>query len=77
MKKQIELLALLVIFSLSRCQSGSDGIIMTVTGPVPARSAGITLTHEHILVDFIGTTKIMDFHMTFNKDIFTFYSRLS
>ena len=58
MKKQIELLALLVIFTLSGCHGGSDGIIMTVTGPVPARSAGITLTHEHILVDFIGADSI-------------------
>jgi phosphotriesterase-related protein len=58
MKKQIELLALLVILTLSGCHCGSDGIIMTVTGPVPARSAGITLTHEHILVDFIGADSI-------------------
>ena len=58
MKKQIELLALLLIFTLSGCDSGSNGIIMTVAGPVPARSAGITLTHEHILVDFIGADSI-------------------
>jgi phosphotriesterase-related protein len=58
MKKQIELLALLLIFTLPGCNGGRDGIIMTVTGPVPARSAGITLTHEHILVDFIGADSI-------------------
>ena len=58
MKKQIELLALLLILILSGCNAGSDGIIMTVTGPVPAHSAGITLTHEHILVDFIGADSI-------------------
>jgi phosphotriesterase-related protein len=27
---------------------------MTVTGPIPADSMGLTLIHEHILVDFIG-----------------------
>ncbi len=29
-------------------------MIMTVTGPIPADSMGLTLIHEHILVDFIG-----------------------
>jgi len=27
---------------------------MTVNGPIPASTLGITLTHEHVLVDFIG-----------------------
>ncbi len=31
---------------------------MTVNGPLPARLMGITLTHEHILVDFIGADSI-------------------
>jgi phosphotriesterase-related protein len=31
---------------------------MTVTGPVPAGEMGMTLTHEHILVDFIGADSI-------------------
>ncbi len=30
---------------------------MTLNGPVPADKMGITLTHEHILVDFIGADK--------------------
>jgi phosphotriesterase-related protein len=34
------------------------GIIMTVKGPVPADQMGITLTHEHILVDFIGADSV-------------------
>ncbi len=29
-------------------------IIMTVSGPLPARDMGATLAHEHLLVDFIG-----------------------
>jgi phosphotriesterase-related protein len=32
--------------------------IHTVAGPVDARTIGITLIHEHILVDFIGAEKI-------------------
>jgi predicted metal-dependent phosphotriesterase family hydrolase len=34
------------------------GIIMTVKGSVPVEKAGIWLTHEHILVDFIGADSI-------------------
>jgi phosphotriesterase-related protein len=32
--------------------------IMTVTGPIDAGDLGITLIHEHILVDFIGASQI-------------------
>jgi len=46
----ISLLFLLVILSCSRQQE----VIMTVTGKIPSDSIGITLAHEHILVDFIG-----------------------
>jgi phosphotriesterase-related protein len=35
-----------------------DGVIMTVNGPIPANTTGITLEHEHILVDFIGADSI-------------------
>ncbi|HLN55903.1 MAG TPA: hypothetical protein VK207_07910 [Bacteroidales bacterium] len=31
---------------------------MTVNGPVPPSEMGITLTHEHVLVDFIGADSI-------------------
>jgi phosphotriesterase-related protein len=44
------LLSLLLIFSCSREQE----IIMSVKGKIPSDSMGITLAHEHILVDFIG-----------------------
>jgi len=36
------------------CKSGSREYIMTVNGPEFPGKMGITLTHEHILVDFIG-----------------------
>ncbi len=34
------------------------GKVMTVLGPVPEKELGFTLTHEHILVDFVGAEKI-------------------
>lgn len=33
-------------------------IVMTVSGPVDAQKTGFTLTHEHVMVDFIGAGKI-------------------
>lgn len=33
-------------------------IIQTVIGPVPVADMGLTLIHEHLLVDFIGADKI-------------------
>lgn len=54
---------ILIIFPifLALCQCKTDhetGIIMTVNGPVPVREMGISLIHEHILVDFIGADSI-------------------
>ena len=34
-----------------------EGLIMTVRGPIPASEMGLTLIHEHVLVDFIGADK--------------------
>lgn len=34
------------------------GTIMTVNGPVKTKNTGIWLTHEHVLVDFIGADSI-------------------
>lgn len=36
------------------CRHDPGDLIMTVTGPVKSSQTGITLEHEHILVDFIG-----------------------
>ena len=58
MTKKTILSALCIIFLLSRCTSENDGIIMTVNGPVPAGEMGVSLIHEHILVDFIGADSI-------------------
>lgn len=35
-----------------------DWIIETVVGPVPAREIGLSLEHEHVLVDFVGAAHI-------------------
>lgn len=35
-----------------------DSLVMTVEGPIRPDELGTTLTHEHVLVDFIGADKI-------------------
>jgi phosphotriesterase-related protein len=44
----------LAIASLLGCNQKQEQVIMTVNGPIPASEMGMTLTHEHVLVDFIG-----------------------
>lgn len=39
-------------------QRREPGRIQTVTGAIAARELGVTLMHEHVLVDFIGADKI-------------------
>jgi len=34
------------------------GQVMTVAGPIPPETLGVTLPHEHVLVDFIGADKV-------------------
>lgn len=58
MKKIIVFPAFWLLLFLSGCIEKKGAIIMTVNGPVPAGEMGITLTHEHILVDFIGADSI-------------------
>ncbi|MBN2328197.1 MAG: phosphotriesterase [Candidatus Omnitrophica bacterium] len=35
-----------------------NGIVMTVNGPISPEKIGVTLTHEHVLVDFIGAEQV-------------------
>jgi phosphotriesterase-related protein len=51
-------LILIFFTSFFSCTGKPGGIIMTVNGPVPAGQMGVSLTHEHILVDFIGADSI-------------------
>lgn len=41
------------VFMLTAC-GGADDMIMTVSGPLDPKLMGITLPHEHFMVDFIG-----------------------
>ncbi len=42
----------------NRTQGFQNDYAMTVTGPVNVSQLGLTLSHEHILVDFIGADKV-------------------
>lgn len=62
-KMKIKLSVIFLFVLLIFCQCNADrkkGIIMTVKGPVSTDQMGIWLTHEHILVDFIGADSISD-----------------
>ncbi len=52
--------ALYLMTILMQCKSQKDGIIMTVKGPISDKDMGVTLIHEHILVDFIGADSITE-----------------
>jgi phosphotriesterase-related protein len=46
---------LLLLFSLTSYSiQAQQGTIMTVNGPIPSSEMGLSLIHEHVLVDFIG-----------------------
>jgi len=60
MTKKIVLSVFCFIIFLSQCSTKKDGIIMTVNGPVSSKEMGVSLIHEHILVDFIGADSITD-----------------
>lgn len=47
-----------MILLMAGCRTGHEGMIMTVSGPVTPDKMGLTLTHEHVLVDFIGADSI-------------------
>src|SRR5690554_2241121 len=50
----------LLIFTIlidSFSLEAQEGVIMTVRGPIPSSEMGLTLIHEHVLVDFIGADK--------------------
>ena len=52
------------------CSHDSEQIIMTVNGPIPASQMGITLSHEHVLVDFIGADST-GYHRWDKKEVLT------
>ena len=60
MKRRAFLSTCAVALPLARHLPASDlpnrdrGRVLTVTGPVAAADTGMTLVHEHVLVDFVG-----------------------
>ena len=54
MRKIVHITLCLALAGLISCSQEPEQIIMTVNGPIPASALGLTLTHEHVLVDFIG-----------------------
>jgi len=54
MRKIVRITAGLALAGLLSCNQEPEQIIMTVLGPIPALEMGITLSNEHMLVDFIG-----------------------
>jgi phosphotriesterase-related protein len=60
MIKKILFSAVCFMIIFSECKTKKGDIIMTVSGPVDAREMGVSLTHEHILVDFIGADSITE-----------------
>lgn len=54
MKKGFHFSVFLAAILLLGCKQEAAEYIMTVRGPIPASEMGIILSHEHILVDFIG-----------------------
>jgi phosphotriesterase-related protein len=51
-------LAALVPLAAHARANAARAEVHTVTGPVSADSLGATLTHEHVLVDFVGADKV-------------------
>ncbi len=52
--KNLVLFTLFILTFVQQLGAAADGFIMTVSGPIHPEQMGMTLIHEHILVDFIG-----------------------
>jgi len=51
-------LTIFLLLSCSQYKQDDQIQIMTVTGPIETESLGLTLEHEHVVVDFTGAEKI-------------------
>ena len=56
--KHIFLAAFWILLTTVACQRTSSEKIITVTGEMEADDMGLTLPHEHVLVDFIGADSV-------------------
>ncbi len=59
MRAIIILLSLFFFISCTFTRPESKGHIITVTGPIDTEMMGITLEHEHVIVDFTGAEKVL------------------
>ncbi len=50
--------AALATFGIFTGSQQKGGFIMTVNGEIPSVQMGTTLSHEHVLVDFVGADKV-------------------
>lgn len=58
-KKKYQWITLLLFyFFILSCSPDRDLVVMTVRGAINADSLGVCLTHEHVLVDFIGADSV-------------------
>jgi len=67
-KKSVILGATLTISPMVFSKTEEDGKIMTVRGPIQLEETGNILTHEHLLVDFIGA-KETGYHRWEREDV--------
>ncbi len=56
--KKSYLLLLFILLAVIACQTPHEGTIMTVNGKIHPAGMGLTLHHEHVLVDFIGADSV-------------------
>ena len=54
----IALFLMILFYSCVPSENTESAKIVTVMGPIDASTIGITLEHEHVLVDFIGAEKV-------------------
>ncbi len=52
--KSVKLIILSLFLLPDAHLRAQGGVVMTVRGPIPSSEMGLTLIHEHVLVDFIG-----------------------
>jgi phosphotriesterase-related protein len=50
--------AAMALSSRVRADDAVDGKIVTVSGPIAPEELGVTLPHEHVLVDFVGADRV-------------------
>ena len=44
--------------AVALAEAASGSLVETVNGPIPASQLGVTLMHEHLMVDFIGADQV-------------------